>query len=785
MPLQVPQLDDRNFEQLLDEAKRRIPIHTPEWTNFQGESDPGITIVELFAFLTESLLYRANRIPERNRLRFLQLLDIPLRPAAAAEGLVVIRPDRGATGVTDLDAGVVVAAGKVNFLTRDGVAVLPLEAQAYYKQPVPRTTALDEQFEAVLKAMESAEEDAGEESGDDQGAGAEDDAGGSAGAVATATATAQDAQLAYYQTLPVPLPTPSNPNPSLDLNSQCLDGALYLALLAPKNVDPADVRQAIGGHTLSVGIAPALATTAVAPLMPLDRRPGRRPVTAALALEIPENSATPEHGAKWSRPEVVKPADALTDVGVLQVRLPQKPEQLQTWPFSEPLQEGSGDFPPRLEDEAVKKRLVTWVRLRLETPSPQTAPAVATAAGAAATSAGAGPAPEARISWVGINAARITQAVPVTNESLGAATGEPDQTVTLANTPILTASVRLQVRDDDGKWETWRLVDDLLTAGPDDPSFSLDRESGVVRFGGLYGRRPGPGQRIRASYEYGGGPQGNLGIGTIKSSPDPRLQGGFKIENPLPTWGGTAGETLAEGERNIPLYIRHRDRLVTQKDFEDIARRAEGVDVARAEVLPLYRPPTVELQNPPSPAPGVVTVLVIPRTDATRPLWPTPDRLFLRKVCAHLDPRRLVTTELHVRGPDYQPVFLSVGIQVQAGHFRDVVIDRVGQALRQYLSSIPPGGPGGNGWPLNKKLLKKELEAAVDRTEGVDFVENMLMGVRDATDQTEYPLTNLQLPLVARLTVVEGQPVPLAEIVGAAAGVTVKTVAVPVFRSKC
>ena len=83
MPLELPVLDDRNYEQLLDDAKRRIPSHTPEWTNFDVESDPGITLVQLFAFLTDSLLYRANRIPERNRLKFLQLLGVPLQAAAS------------------------------------------------------------------------------------------------------------------------------------------------------------------------------------------------------------------------------------------------------------------------------------------------------------------------------------------------------------------------------------------------------------------------------------------------------------------------------------------------------------------------------------------------------------------------------------------------------------------------------------------------------------------------------------------------------------------------------
>ena len=105
MSLELPVLDDRTYEELLDEAKQRIPVYTPEWTNYNVESDPGITLVQLFAFLTDNLLYRANRIPERNRLKFLQLLGIPLQPAAAADGLVVINNDRGPVEALTLAMG--------------------------------------------------------------------------------------------------------------------------------------------------------------------------------------------------------------------------------------------------------------------------------------------------------------------------------------------------------------------------------------------------------------------------------------------------------------------------------------------------------------------------------------------------------------------------------------------------------------------------------------------------------------------------------------------------------
>src|SRR5437660_12867049 len=89
MPLPVPILDDRSYQQLRDELVRRIPAYTPEWTDFNA-SDPGVTLIELFSFLGENLLFRFNQIPEATQLAFLRLLDIPLRPAQPARALIAL-----------------------------------------------------------------------------------------------------------------------------------------------------------------------------------------------------------------------------------------------------------------------------------------------------------------------------------------------------------------------------------------------------------------------------------------------------------------------------------------------------------------------------------------------------------------------------------------------------------------------------------------------------------------------------------------------------------------------
>src|SRR3954464_10524238 len=83
MPLPDIQLDDRRFEELVAEARRRIPVYTPEWTD-HNESDPGITLMQLFAWLEEMILWRMNRVPRKNFLKFLELVGLELRPPAPA-----------------------------------------------------------------------------------------------------------------------------------------------------------------------------------------------------------------------------------------------------------------------------------------------------------------------------------------------------------------------------------------------------------------------------------------------------------------------------------------------------------------------------------------------------------------------------------------------------------------------------------------------------------------------------------------------------------------------------
>ena len=127
-------LDDVRFQELVSEARNRIIRHTPEWTE-HNVSDPGITLIELFAWFTEILTYRINRIPERLHLALLELVGV--KPAPAEQARVDVRFIVEGTDGTAIPAGTEVAVPRaaedesVIFQT-DEELVVPTGALAAY-----------------------------------------------------------------------------------------------------------------------------------------------------------------------------------------------------------------------------------------------------------------------------------------------------------------------------------------------------------------------------------------------------------------------------------------------------------------------------------------------------------------------------------------------------------------------------------------------------------------------------------------------------------------------------
>lgn len=714
MPISPPALDDRSFDDLVEELLTRIPAHTPEWTN-PRLGDPGRTLVELFAWLTDTLLYRANLIPERQRLAFLRLLGEQMRPAVAARGLVGLTVDDDKnTASVYLREGAQVKGGP-NFETVAETTVLPVSGEVYCKRAL--TSEEEREMDAVVAGLKEIYE-------------------------------VGDGGVPYVTTAVFPGGA-ADPG-GFDLIEQTVDKCLWIALLAPTGALVNAVKETLGRNSqggqqlLSIGVMPAIEVPAL-----FEEVSASAPVP-----HVWEISTGRELGddAEYLTLDVASDTtDGLVRRGVVRLALPSKndigalPNDVRLSPNA-----GFGDRPPRLDDEKRAARLVAWVRLR---------PVVLLQ--------------RLALSWAGLNAVEIDQRQTVTARIVGQSDGTADQLVQLPAASVEPATLQLQVEERGLGYQTWRRVEDLALAGRDEAVYSLDAEAGTVRFGdGARGRVPDTGARIRvARMRAGGGRAGNLPPGTIKDIsgvaqdgagvPPPKL----KVLQSLATEGGDEAETLAAAEQRIPALLRHRDRSVTKEDYQRLAAETPGVHVGRVEVLPHFKPHQ-RRQN----VPGVVSVMALPYKPAAAAPNPRPDRPFIETIFNYLDRRRPLTTELYVIGCEYIALGLSVGVTLRDGFGRDTVTNAVREALRLYLWPLAPGG-GGAGWPLGRGVRDRELEVVVARIAGVDGVSGVNLFERKDDDwamlaraeqcaPVELGLASWQLPELLSVVVVVGDDPP-------------------------
>jgi hypothetical protein len=719
VPIEIPSIDNRRYQQLLDEALARIPVHTPEWTNF-NDSDPGVTLIQVFAFITESMLYRANRIPDRNRRKFLQLLGLPLQPASPAQGVVTLINARGPQTTITLDRDLELRAGQIPFRTSQGLDVLPIEAEVCFKS---RLSAEPEEMKTYYRELYASFLEPGAES---------------------------QTEVQLYERTPLLARGPEG----VEITKDAVDSALWIALLARPKESVAAARDAIAGKTISLGLVPILeAEDAKRRLAPSGTEAA---TSRPIRVELPSIPASGKLAAGLEPAYRTLTTFAMpAEPAVFEVTLPVA-AQLMMWENIDPLELGAGNFPPTLEDTAMADRVITW--LRIVWPD-----------GVAS-----------KISWAGINAVRISQRTHVANEVLPEGTGEPDQAVVVANPPVIAPSLHLFVTPPEGETKEWIRVEDLLSAGPEVPGpdwrlppgvtvkdpphatvFVLDAEAGRIRFGdGARGARPPAGAMIRVDYDFAAGRAGNVAENAINQAP--ALPAGLQVTNPVRTWGGADSESIAEGEKQISRYLQHRDRLVTMADFETIARRTPGVDVGRVDVLPAFNPALTSQEA--GNAPGAVTLMLIPKYSAIRPDAPSPDSAFLSAVCAWLDPRRLVTTELFLEGPKYVPIWISIAVEIVAAQSEAdapnstaLIREAVKQRLKAFLSPVRPDG---TGWPLRRTVLRLELVAEASRVPGVALVNELFLAARDGASAEMIPMTGLELPRLDGLEVTIG-PDPL------------------------
>jgi predicted phage baseplate assembly protein len=649
MPLQAPILDDRTFDQILAQAKLLIPRYAPAWTN-QSETDPGITLMELFAWMTEMLLYHVNQVPDRNYIKFLELLGITLTPARPAHAELTFT-------LTSSNVQTVIIPAGTQAASSDASPPLVFETDE-------ALIALG----AKLKALQSFD-------------------GFSYEVVTTANgATGQW----YY---------PFGPH--------AREGsALLLGFDSPVAFSTDQVNLAV--YVYTEGLAPEGHHC--------DLDLSGLPVASTLVWEFWD-------GRFWNAISLDKDdSRALTRSGHVYF-------------------EGPGDKIKKDIMGNVADSPLYWLRVRLAKNGYDMAP---------------------RLSAVLTNTVSATQAQTIRDEILGGSDGRPNQLFKLANTPVIerdtpitltgadgltvqVTSVEIDV-DEGAGLEAWQEVEDFFSSGPDDPHFTLDRTTGEVQFGdGQFGRIPvanpaNPNANIVASsYRFGGGKRGIVGTGSVKAL-QTFVDGVDSVTNLQPTLGGTDEESLSDAKLRAPQTLKSKNRAVTAEDFEFLAEQTPAVRIRRAKALPLVHPKFSGM-----PIPGVVTVIVVPESDAPNPI---PGDATLALVCAHLNVHRLLTSEVYVVAPKYRLVQINANIVVKPDSDLSVVKKAVEQALTAWFHPLT-GGADGTGWPFGGTIFYSDVYRVVLQVPGVArLLDNQLVIWLDKQRQDfcrDVPLNNGEL----------------------------------------
>ncbi|MGF6870989.1 putative baseplate assembly protein [Paraburkholderia sp. MM5477-R1] len=595
MPLsaQLPVIDNRTFDDIVAEAQTRIPRYTQEWTDFNA-GDAGFALVELFAWMTELMIYRLGQMPQLNYIKFLQLIGIELTPAKPAQTVLVFPMQSGFA-----QTSVPVSMGtQVSAAAPSGGAPIVFETQA-------AITALKAPLDAVLAFDGTYYTD-----------------------VTADNVTSADG----FQ--------PFGPFAAA--------GSALLLGFNPKQPLPA-------GVAVSFAIWPSTSRGVPSP-SPCggDASPVYAP--ARIGWEF-------WAGTAWQSLKVLSDTTvAFTLPGFVQVMLPAAGQiVLSTMP-------GKVDAPR------------AWLRARLVEAFYESAPA---------------------LSLVSANAVGAIAAQTVQNEVVGGSDGTPNQTFTLSSTPVLDGTLDLQIDEGSGP-EPWTQVDDFSASGSNDNVYLLDPTTGTITLGdGVQGHIPvanlndPSGSIVAVSYQFGGGANTNLQAGatlTLMTS-IPGIDAG-NIGMPFDAYGGSDEETLQSAMNRAPEALKSQDRAVTLEDYEMLARQAGPI--ARAKALPLFHPDFPGMQ-----VPGVVSVVVVP--DVVSPA-PMPSPGLLRTVCAYLDQRRLIATELYVIAPTYVPVSITLQVLAQPDADTAAVEQAVESALSAYLDPLAGGSVDaatpGTGWPF-------------------------------------------------------------------------------------
>jgi hypothetical protein len=714
MSLSLPNLDDRRWADLVEEGRSLIPLYAPGWTD-HNIHDPGVTLMELLAWIAEMDIYWLNRIPEEHKRKFLALAGIRPQPPA---------PARAVLGLTLKDTA----------LPQPAPASLHFTGYDPFDQPVlfrtlEAATLVPGQLQAIqLWDGEQFHDLTGRwQRGETPALLGENPRPGAALYLGFSRALPQDAQVSLYFAFASPSAAEKERariEQEMARQAQLCrpsDSLVTCAGEQPSTLTPGDL-QPILHHSVRTAWEYLIGQQAWQGLDPasgqvLDKTRAFT-LNGGVLIDM-HRSTTPMAQASLGQAEA--------DLYYLRCRF----------------LSGAYDAPPQLHDIAlngipVEQAVATqWVTRPI-------------AAGATVTGAAPAIGDFASIRWqfndqdeiielhfgdAAWPKFRVLDYIPATAwkagslvieaEWLGYGSGRPQQQCVLSDTAVQESSLRLFTLETDG-WRAWRQRADFDASGRADAHFVPDATQGLITFGdGERGRVVPVGAPILATYRATLAQAGNLKADTITrladtphnqallSAPDSIRDHLRTVTNPSPATGGAPAETVDEATGRALALMEEAQQAVTAADYEALALATPGVQLARVAVRANLHP-----GYPCFKAPGVITVIILPYLPADRP---TPSQALRQAVTAYLTSRRVIGTRVVVVGPHYREIAVRASVQACPGTNTADLQQRIGAALDRFFHPLK-GGPDNDGWPLGRDVYRSEVLQVIDETPGVDYV---------------------------------------------------------------
>lgn len=694
MPLLVPNLDDRPWADLVEEARSLIPRLAPAWTD-HNVHDPGITFIELFAWLAEMQIYQVNRVGARHREAFARLAGIerrlrqPARVGIDIDGLIregTFLP--AGTRLAPLEgAELVFETERDAWLTQSRLArVLVGRGTA----EVDQTQANQQDGVSYLAFGERAEE----------------------GARFRLEFDAFHPEVEPEIRLAIDLVTE-------DLDARCAPTDGFTSAGQAECCRGTSPVQLVWEYQ---GAGGAIQLTADDGTFGLSR-------SGAVVLTLP--AAAP--GPAWIECRIARGyydiEPRLRRIALNRLACVQR-ETVR----DELLGTGNGRpdqsfvlakrpvLTPAAMGVVTSADVVDWDRLGPLVPG-VSADAFRAATAVAVGSRAANRALYQRIVDLKRLLSQTDQSRPPT---------APQSTSDGATVDALlghTAAV-IQVGD-----EIWRLVPSLEDAGHDDRCFSFDLDACRIDFGnGLNGRVPAPGERIVARwYRASAGRAGNVGKGLHWRFLDAGVAG-VALTNPASASGGADPESLDDLELRARARLAEPRRAVTLRDYELLALATPDAHVARTKAIANC------------PVPESITVVAVPKVRPGRTGPPkAPSATFLASVRQQLQRRRLLCDDVRVVAPTYIEVRVAARLRLIKGA-GPAAIERARRAVDAFLTGAirpddappissddaaqaapAPPRPCPTQWPFGRSVFPSEVYAILDRVDGVDFVSELAL----------------------------------------------------------